>query len=177
VQSYFWDPFSQRIPGYYTLPAGIWGFGGTSQATPTAGGAAALLLSAARQAGLHINAIELTNAMRLGARQSSNLTANDQGNGLIDIAASWKILVAESQHPGSFVERLAPVCGGSVRTAQWPNGAPNGGRGIFESIGWHPGDRGVRSMRFCLSGAAPTALRASILLNDGTFTVTGLQRS
>ena len=177
VQSFFWDPFSQRRRGYYTLPAGLWRFGGTSQATPVATGAAALLLSAARQAELHVDATSVATALLLGARHSNNLTANDQGNGLIDVAASWRILVAESRHPGSFVQWLAPVCGGSVRTAQWPNGAPNGGRGIFETIGWHPGDRGIRSMRFCLASPAPVGLHASILLDDGTFRIAGVKGS
>lgn len=174
VQSYMRAPFAQRVPGLYTLPTGIWDFGGTSQATPTAGGAAALLLSAARQRGFHVDGVELMNALRLGARRAPNLTAIDQGNGLIDVAASWKILVAESEHRGSYVRSLAPVCRGSVRTGQWPNGAPDGGRGIFETIGWHPGSAGTRSMRFCFAHAAPQALHASLLLNDGTYRLAAL---
>jgi hypothetical protein len=172
VQNYTWEVFANYKAGLYTLPTGIWGFGGTSQATPTAGGAAALLLSAAKQSGMHVHAPQLADAMRLGARPSSDLYAHEQGNGLIDVAASWRILSAETH---STVVPLGQACGGSVRTARWPNGAPGGAHGIFEMIGWHPGDSGSRSIRFCLPDGSGTDLKASLLLNDGTWDVDSVQ--
>jgi hypothetical protein len=162
---------AHRKPGLYTLPPGLQIGGGTSQATPTAAGAAALLISAAKQSGLHIHASQLADAMRAGARMANDLTAHEQGNGLIDVAASWKILTGEAA--GSIPGLIQP-CAGAVRTARWPHGAPDGGRGIFETIGWHPGDSGSRSMRFCTPSSG---LTASLLLNDGTFDIDQLQAS
>jgi hypothetical protein len=174
VQSYLFEEQGHRKPGIYTLPRNRQRFGGTSQATPTAGGAAALLLSAAKQSGLHVHASQLADAMRVGARMSSDLYAHEQGNGLIDVATSWKVLTGEAH---GTVPPLIQPCGGSVRTARWPTGAPDGGRGVFEEIGWHPGDSGSRSMQFCFNGGARTDLTAALLLNDGTYDLEGVKAS
>lgn len=161
-QHYGWWDLMSRRPGMFTLPPGSEVFAGTSQAMPTAGGAVALLISALKQRHLHVHAVEINDALRRSARPIAMLRAADQGHGLIDIAAAWKLLTAPHRPP-----LLARVCAGSVRTYAMPNGGrPTAG--IFETTGWRAGDRGTRRLRFC--GLASTrGLRVDLVHNDGTF--------
>ncbi len=169
-----WDADEQRKAGLYTLPAGYQRFGGTSQAAPSAAGAAALLLSAAKQAGLHIHAVDLANALRFGASLAPNLTAHEQGNGEIDVARSWQILTIRAKGTSATAPEVGQPCGGSVRTSWWSQEVPRAASGILETIGWHPDDRGVRTLSFCFQ-QQPQDYKASLLLNDGSFRIAGVQ--
>jgi hypothetical protein len=174
AQRFYWNADEQRKVGLYTLPAGYQRFGGTSQAAPTAAGAAALLLSAAKQTELHIHATDLANALRFGASLAPNLTAHEQGNGEIDVARSWQILTTRAKGTPATTPEVGQPCGGSVRTSWWSQGVPRAETGILETIGWHPDDRGVRTLSFCFL-QQPQNYKASLLLNDGSFRIAGVQ--
>ncbi|HET7089603.1 MAG TPA: S8 family serine peptidase [Anaerolineae bacterium] len=86
-----WQPGS-GLP--YTLPPGYSLFNGTSMAAPQAAGAAALLISAAKQVGAQYRPDQLRQAMNSSARflDEARFQAYDQGNGLIDVGAAWNLL-------------------------------------------------------------------------------------
>ena len=84
----------QPVGGTYTLPPGYGMFNGTSMASPQAAGAAALLISAAKQ-DHHMpdyGAAQLRMAFNSTARFIDRYNASDQGNGLIDVDKAWKLL-------------------------------------------------------------------------------------
>lgn len=79
------------LAGKWRLPRGYDVGGGTSQATPTAAGAIALLISAARQRGIDYDVASLRRALFSTGRSVEGLPI-DQGFGLIDIPGAWNVL-------------------------------------------------------------------------------------
>jgi hypothetical protein len=141
--------------------------GGTSQATPTAGGAYALLISAAKQAGIPYDAERLNYAVRNSARFIPEIAAYKQGNGLIDVEAAWNLLKKLTVHPPLTIEVSAPVntvLGPFLRD-------PNRGRGIFEREGWTAGTAGSRLLSIKRTSGAKTLLsfQCRWIGNEGTF--------
>ena len=67
---------------------------GTSMASPQAAGAAALLISAAKQAGAQKQPDQLRQAITSSARflDPTRIGAYEQGNGLINVGAAWDLL-------------------------------------------------------------------------------------
>lgn len=82
------------VGGTYALPAGYAMFNGTSMASPQAAGGAALLISAAKQAGVEHNPAQLRQAIRSTARylDKDRFEAYDQGNGLFRVESAWNML-------------------------------------------------------------------------------------
>jgi subtilisin family serine protease len=84
----------------YTLPPGYALFNGTSMAAPQSTGAAALLISAAKAAGVQHQPAQLRQAISSTARYISEgenaagdrLQAFDQGNGLFNVEGAWALL-------------------------------------------------------------------------------------
>jgi subtilisin family serine protease len=71
-------------------PVGYALFNGTSMASPQATGAAALLVSAAQQAGAQYQPSQIRQALTSSARfLTGRYQAYEQGNGLIDVGAAW----------------------------------------------------------------------------------------
>src|SRR5262249_13430166 len=82
------------LPGGHKLPpgyAGNWTLG-TSFAAPTAAGAAALLISAAKQSGVAYDAERIRWALTSTAQFLPGYQACEQGHGLIDVGAAWEAL-------------------------------------------------------------------------------------
>lgn len=76
---------------YKTIPC--WAApGGTSIAAPRVAGVLALLVSAARQQGFAVSALELRSALIRGALRIDGVPAFRQGAGLVDIAAAWEAI-------------------------------------------------------------------------------------
>jgi Subtilase family len=88
-----WQP-SGPVPGTYTLPPGYSMFNGTSMAAPQAAGAGALLVGAAKRAGVQHQPAQIRQALISSARYLADgrYKPFDQGNGLIDVAGAWNLL-------------------------------------------------------------------------------------
>ncbi|PIE75535.1 hypothetical protein CSA17_06945, partial [bacterium DOLJORAL78_65_58] len=77
------------VPGFID---GMARFNGTSMASPQTAGAVACLVSAARQEGLDIHWGMMKRALIAGGVPVPHLDLTDQGGGLVNTPASWKIL-------------------------------------------------------------------------------------
>lgn len=88
-----WQP-GGPVAGVYGLEPGYSMFNGTSMAAPQTTGAAALLVGAykATHAGQRPPVAALRTAMVSGARYISTLGAYEQGAGIVDVAAAWRLL-------------------------------------------------------------------------------------
>jgi subtilase family protein len=76
----------------YSLPPGYAMLQGTSMASPQAAGAAALLLSAARQHGLTVTPAQLRTALTSTARDIPGFSTVEQGAGLVAVGPAWDLL-------------------------------------------------------------------------------------
>lgn len=151
----------------YEMPNGYQRFGGTSQATPAAAGAMALLVSAAKQNGVAWDARRIAVALITSARPIEGYGAHEQGAGLIQVEAAWGVLQRLIAEPPVIISE-APV-----RTA-WSDSLdpPGRGRGLYEREGWRVGQRESRTVvleRVTGPSAAKT-YRLAWSHNDGTFT-------
>jgi subtilisin family serine protease len=113
--------------GIEDIPAGYQVFLGTSGATPVAAGAAALLISAAKQSGMRIEHSEIARALQSSARFIRGVAAVQQGTGTIDVGEAWAHLVDNLSQPQVEFRVEAPV-----ETATSNSLAnPNVGAGLF----------------------------------------------
>ena len=166
-----WQPGS-GLP--YSLPPGYALFNGTSMASPQAAGAAALLISAAKQAGVQKQPAQLRQALNSSTRlldgpAHSNIPIFAQGNGLLDVVAAWNLLRTN-------VKTTAVV--GAVRVDTVLSqflATPGIGTGIFIREGLHVGESTVRNYTFVRTsgGAKPVTFNVSWVGNDGTFVSAG----
>ena len=77
------------VPGFVDGSAR---FNGTTMASPQTAGAVACLLSAAQQEGLTVHWGMVKRALIAGASRVAGLSLNDQGGGLVNMAATWELL-------------------------------------------------------------------------------------
>lgn len=149
----------------FELPPGYSSGTGTSYACPMASGAAALLISAAKQTGVPYDAQRIAWALKTSARFLPGIGAHEQGNGLINVAAAWEAL---KQAP-RFVMISSSV---DVNVAIGPYlKVPFRGPGIYEREGWQAGQSGQRTLTFTRTsgGAEPMDYAVRWTGNDGTF--------
>ena len=131
------------LAGLYRLPPGYTIAGGTSTATPTAAGAVALLISAARQSGVKFDAFRIRHAIISSARYVSHIPAYKQGSGVINVEAAWEILKAldRAPTPPTIVSK-APV----LHSFSAQLHTPNVGINLYERDGWAAGSKGERAI-------------------------------
>jgi Subtilase family len=144
----------------FQLPAGYSSGLGTSIACPMASGAAALLISAAKQTGAPYDAERIRWALRSTARYLPGIGAYEQGSGLIDVAAAWEAL---KRAPAPLrIKSSTQINAGSALTH---------GPGIYEREGWRPGQTGQRTITFTRSSGKgePVNYYVRWTGNDGTF--------
>ena len=157
-----------KVKGVYELPPGYAIAGGTSTAGPSASAAVALLISAAKQSKVHYDEQRIRAALISSARFLPAYQAYQQGNGLIQVNAAWKMLQ-------EFNKKWDPVTiksQASVKTesARYLN-PPFQGPGIFEREGWAPGQGGIRTVSFSRTSGKPepVTFRIEWVGNNGAF--------
>jgi subtilisin family serine protease len=158
----------QPVAGTYSLPAGYGMFNGTSMASPQAAGAGALLVSAAKQAGVQKQPAQLRQALYSSARYLSRYGAYEQGNGLIDVGAAWDVL-KQTVKPVSISASVpvSTILSGFLATA-------GKGVGIYDREGVAAGDSYTRTYTFKrTTGAKNVTYNATWVGNDGTFSSAG----
>ncbi|MGW1538875.1 S8 family serine peptidase [Streptomyces sp. NPDC002309] len=84
-----WSPGGPVAEAGYSLPPGYSMLQGTSMASPQATGAAALLLSAAKQKGIDLTPATLRTALTSTADHIKGVQAYEEGAGLINIPDAW----------------------------------------------------------------------------------------
>lgn len=153
------EPLAYALPRCYMLSSG------TSAATPAAAGAAAVLISLAKQRGVPYDARHLAWAMRVGARSLAGFGVHAQGHGLVDVARAWELLQTRVDLPD--IVTSAPVRGTWDRYLR----VPGVGVGLYEREGWRPGARGTRIVTLTRTSGrhGPTRYLLRWRGNDGAF--------
>ena len=157
----------QSSPGGYRLPTGYFLCNGTSCAAPTAAGAAALLISAAKQTRISYDASRLHWAIEFGARFLDNFGAQEQGAGLINVVKSWELL--QTAERSIEVTSSGPVSYIYTENLNTPGLGPS----IYEREAWNAGDKGRRTIVFTRTSGPPESLPCDLrwVGNDGTYSI------
>ena len=162
-----WQP-GGPVPGVHALPPGYSMLNGTSMASPQAAGAAALLVSAAQQAGVQHQPPQLRQAMNSSARFIDGYGAYEQGNGLIRVAEAWQLLASNSMKTVD-ISSAVPV---DTALEQFL-ATPGIGVGIHDREGVTLGEEYARTYTFTRTsgGGGSTTYNLSWVGNDGTFSL------
>ncbi len=159
------------VGGTYVLPPGFSMFNGTSMASPQAAGAAALLISAAKQAGAQKQPDQLRQALASSARFAfdSSYQAYEKGNGLINVGAAWDLLKTNIK----TVDISSSVAVNSLLSGFLAN--PGVGQGIYDREGVVAGTAYTRTYTFTRNsgGGGSKTYNVSWVGNDGTFASAG----
>lgn len=158
-----WQPqgcLAQACPVGYAL------FNGTSMASPMAAGGGALLVSAAKQAGVQHQPAQLRQAINSSARfLTGRYHAFEQGNGLMNVGAAWELLATNIKTANiSSSVSVHTVLSGFLAT-------PGVGVGINDREGVAAGDSYTRTYTLTRT-SGPGGTRTYNLTwigNDGTF--------
>jgi hypothetical protein len=154
----------QPVAGTYALPPGLGMFNGTSMAAPQASGAAALLVSAAKQSDVSHQPEQLRQAMRSSARFFDGYQAYEQGFGLINVGAAWGLL-AQGIKTAEISSRVATNTTLSSFLA-----TPGFGAGIYDREPMPTGSAPyIRTYTFTRQDGGNVTYNLSWLGNDGTF--------
>jgi len=164
-----WEETRPIAGGLYRLPPGYTIAGGTSTATPTATGAVALLISAARQTGIKHDPYRIRHAIISGARYVPHIPIYKQGSGVLSVEGAWEVLKAlnTAPDPVNIVAR-APVRHNFSHTLP----TPHEGVGLYERGGWTAGQSGQRTVTFTRTTGAREPMTFALNWTgnvDGTF--------
>jgi hypothetical protein len=151
------------VPGTYDLPPGYGMFNGTSMAAPEATGGAALLISAAKQSNVSWVPEKLRTAINSTGDPLSAYGAFEQGNGLFQVGAAWKLL-KKGPNPTGITSR-APV--NTVLAGDLED--PGHGPGIYQREGWTAGDSKTLTIDFTRRSGRRSDFNLTWVGNDGTF--------
>jgi hypothetical protein len=154
-----WDTAAQVTPGYGFVQ-------GTSQAAAEATGAAALLLSAAKQERLRVTPAQLRQALVSGAASLSGYGPEAQGNGLVQVESAWETL-RQGGRPAD-VDSSARV--DTVLSSHLEQ--PGRGPGLYVREGWAAGQSGTETITFTRRDRG-TATYAVRWLGDPAFSSAG----
>ncbi len=155
------------VGGTYDLPPGYAMMNGTSMASPQGTGAAALLISAgkAQHRGMFWRPSQLRMAINSTARFIPGYTANEQGNGLIDVGKAWSLL-RNNLEPVNITSRVEVHTLLSDFLAD-----PGHGPGIYDREGVTAGQSYMRTYTFTRTSGPdrPVLYHLDWVGNDGTF--------
>ncbi|MEV6124102.1 S8 family serine peptidase [Streptomyces sp. NPDC052077] len=155
----------------YALPAGYAMLQGTSMAAPQATGASALLLSAARRAGIALTPADLRTALTSTADRVRGAQAHEQGAGLINVVDAWRSVRRGATAHTYRVE--APVDTALDRFLE----VPGRGTGLYDREGGlRAGQRRTYEITLTRTSGADRPVRHELHFeNDpgGTFRVVG----
>jgi hypothetical protein len=134
-------------------------------ASPQTAGAGALLVSAAKQAGVQYQPAQLRESLKSSARFLPRYGAHEQGNGLIDVNAAWNLLRTNLKTVDiTSSVPVHTVLSGFLAT-------PGIGQGIYDREGVHAGDSYTRTYTFTRTsgGGGSRTYNLGWVGNDGTF--------
>ncbi|MGW8886390.1 S8 family serine peptidase [Streptomyces sp. NPDC055749] len=154
----------------YSLPAGYSMLQGTSMSSPQAAGAAALLLSAAKQKNIELPPADLRTALTSTAKHISGVPAHAQGAGLMNILGAWdSIKAGATAHEYSVKAPVDTAIDFALKT-------PGFGTGLYDREG---GLKAGQSKTYDVTVTRTTgpdrnvAHSLSWKNNDGTFSLAG----
>jgi len=161
-----WQPGGPAA-GVHVLPPGYSMFNGTSMAAPQATGAGALLVGAAKQAGVQHQPAQLRQALNSSARFISGYGAFEQGNGLIQVPAAWSLLASNAKTVD--ISSAVPV---DTALEQFL-ATPGIGVGIHDRENVTINQPYTREYTFTRTSGAggTTTYNLSLVGNDGTFSL------
>jgi subtilisin family serine protease len=149
-----------------TCPVGYALANGTSMAAPQAAGGTALLISAAKQAGVQYQPPQLRQALNSSARfLTGRYQAYEQGNGLMNVGAAWDLLTTNIPTVSiSSAVAVNTILSGFLAT-------PGIGVGIYDREGVVAGFPYTRTYTFnrTSGGGGSITYNLSWVDNDGTF--------
>jgi hypothetical protein len=159
-----WGP-SELFTKAYQLPPGYRANIGTSFSTPMAAGAAALLISAAKQSGISYDAERLRWAFKTTARFLPDYAPHEQGAGLINIKSAWEAL-----KNAPVLIKITSYAPNNTVSSQYLK-EPFQGPGVYEREGWMAQQSGQRNITFIRTTGHPRPITFMVkwLGNDGTF--------
>lgn len=154
----------------YSLPAGYSMLQGTSMSSPQAAGAAALLLSAAKQKNIELPPADLRTALTSTATHIKGVPAHAQGAGLMNILGAWNSIKAgATAHEYSVKAPVDTAIDFALKT-------PGFGTGLYDREG---GLKAGQSKTYDVTVTRTTgpdrnvAHSLSWKNNDGTFSLAG----
>ncbi|WP_369378967.1 S8 family serine peptidase [Streptomyces sp. cg36] len=165
-----WLPGSPVKEAGYSLPAGYSMLQGTSMASPQATGAAALLLSAAKQKHIDLAPADLRTALTSTAKHIKGVQAYAEGAGLIDIVDAWDAIQdGATAHEYAVKAPVSTAISYALKT-------PGFGTGIYDREGGlKAGEKKTYDVTVTRTTGPDKAVkhRLSFKNNDGTFKVLG----
>ncbi|MFF1481935.1 S8 family serine peptidase [Streptomyces sp. NPDC058301] len=165
-----WLPGSPVKESGYSLPAGYSMLQGTSMASPQATGAAALLLSAAKQKHLDLAPADLRTALTSTAKHIKGVQAYAEGAGLIDIVDAWDAIQdGATAHEYSVKAPVKTALDFALKT-------PGFGTGIYDREGGlKAGEKKTYDVTVTRTTGPDKAVKHKLSFrnNDGTFKVLG----
>ena len=166
-----WIPGGPVAEAGYSLPAGYSMLQGTSMASPQAAGAAALLLSAAKQKNIDLTPAKLRVALNSTADHISGTQAYEEGAGVINIVDAWKSIKKGATAADYAVK--APV----DTAIDFALKTPGFGTGIYDREGGlKAGQKKTYDVTITRTSGADRAIRHELHLEnnrDDTFRIVG----
>ena len=161
-----WQP-GGPVTGVHSLPPGYAMFNGTSMASPQAAGGGALLVSAAKQAGVQYQPAQIRQALNSSSRFFTGYGAYEQGNGLIQVPAAWSLLTRNAK-----TVDISSAVGVDTALEQFL-ATPGVGVGIHDREGVTFNQPYTREVTFTRTSGAggSTTYNLSLVGNDGTFSL------